>query len=963
MKKSLFIVAAFLFLASCGQKYKYETVSGDPLKSRIYTLENGLKVYMTVYKEEPSIQTMIAVKVGGKNDPAETTGLAHYFEHLMFKGTQQFGTQDYAAEKPLLDQIEAEFEIYRTTTDSLRRVAIYKRIDSLSYEASKLAIQNEYGKLMSAIGSTGTNAYTGNDMTVYIETIPSNQIENWIKVQSDRFVNPVIRGFHTELETVYEEKNMSLTQDSRKVYETLLSSLFPNHPYGTQTVLGTQEHLKNPSIINIKKYFGTYYVANNMAICMSGDFDPDETIKVIDRYMKSLPEGDVPKLNFKPEPEMTASVTKTVLGNDAENVTVGFRVPGAKSSDTDVLNLLSDILNNGKAGLIDINLIQKQRVLSAAAGSYSMSDYSAFILQGRPKQGQTLDEVKDLLLEQIELLKKGEFDQELIQATIANYRLNMIYRLQNNYGRANLFVDSFINDIPWEDLCRQLERQAKLTPQDIVNCANKYFGDNYVVVYKKQGKDLNEKKMAKPEITPIVINRDVQSQYLTDVINTVVKPIEPVFLDYSKDMTIKNWRTNIPLLYTPNKEDNTFDILYYFDMGSNNDKLLGTAFNYLRYLGTSKYTPEQIQMEFYKLACSFGVSTGDDNVYLFLRGLADNMEKALALFEELISDAQVNEPAFTNLVADIKKRRSDAKLNQSMIFSYLRNYATWGPQSPMTNVPSSGELDRLKAEDLVVRIKDLSNFPHKVMYHGPLNDQEVVALLDKHHKTASTLKSYPPAVTFAQQPTDQNKVLFAQYDAKQLYLSMVTKSVPYNKAIYVPSAMFNMYFGGSMNAIVFQEMREARGLAYSASASYSQPSKPVYNYTFSTFIATQNDKMDEALTAFLSIINDMPESEKSFELAKDQVISNIRKQRIRRYNILFNYIDAQEFGWNHDRRKDLFDQAQNWTLEDVKKFQQQYVKDKKYTYCVLGDEKDLKKEIVDKYGTLQKLSLEEIFGY
>ena len=964
MKKVLFIVvAAFLFLASCTQKYKYETVPGDPLKSRIYTLENGLKVYMTVYKEEPSIQTMIAVKVGGKNDPAETTGLAHYFEHLMFKGTQQFGTQDYAAEKPLLDQIEAEFEIYRNTTDSLQRVAIYRRIDSLSYEASKFAIQNEYGKLMTAIGSTGTNAYTSYDQTVYIETIPSNQIENWIKVQSDRFTNPVIRGFHTELETVYEEKNMSLTQDSRKVRETLLSELFPNHPYGTQTILGTQEHLKNPSIINIKKYFDTYYVANNIAICMSGDFDPDETIKVIDHYMKTLPKGDVPKLNFKPEPDMTATVNKTVLGNDAENVAIGFRIPGASSPDAEVLNVLDYLLNNGKAGLIDINLIQKQRVLGASAGISTMSDYGAFILQGRPKEGQTLDEVKNLLLEQIDLIKKGEFDEELIQATIANFRLSMIYRLQDNYGRADMFVNSFINDIPWKDVCRRIERQAKLSSKDIVDCANKYFGNNYVVVYKEQGKDPNEKKMTKPDITPIVINRDVESQYLTDVINTVVKPIEPVFIDYNKDLTKKEWRQDIPLLYTPNKEDNTFDILYYFDMGSNNDKVLGTAFNYLRYLGTSKYTPEQMQMEFYKLACSFGVSTGSDNMYFFLRGLADNMEKALALFEELISDAQVNEPAFTNLVADIKKSRSDAKLNQSMIFSYLRNYATWGPQSPMTNVPLSNELDLLKAEDLTARIKDLSNFPHKVMYHGPLNEQEVTALLDKYHKTAQTLKPYPPAVKFAQQPTDQNKVLFTQYDAKQLYLSMVTKSVPYNHAMYVPGSMFNAYFGGSMNAIVFQEMREARGLAYSASASYSQPSKPFYNYTFSTFIATQTDKMDEALTAFLSIINDMPESEKSFELAKDQVISNIRKQRIRRYNILFDYITAQDFGWDHDKRKDLFDRAQNWTLEDVKKFQQQYLKNQNYTYCVLGDENDLDKKVVDKYGTLQKLSLEEIFGY
>ena len=966
MKKFIYCIVTFLWVASlssCTQKYKYESVPGDPLNARIYTLDNGLKVYMSVYPDEPSIQTMIAVRAGAKNDPAENTGLAHYFEHLMFKGTQDFGTQDFAAEQILLDQIEAEFEIYRSTTDSLRRITIYKRIDSLSYEASKLAIAAEYDKLMTSIGSRGTNAFCGFDMTAYIENIPSNQIENWIKVQSDRFLNPIIRGFHTELETVYEEKNMSLTQDSRKVYETILSSLFPNHPYGTQTVLGTQEHLKNPSIIEIKKFFKTYYVANNLAIFMSGDFDPDKTIKLIDRHMKKLPKGNVPKLEFQPEQPITSPIYKTVVGNDAEFVNIAYRIPGARSADAEVLAVLVSLLSNGRAGLIDLNLLQQQRVLSASAGTYSMSDHSAFVLTGRPRAGQTLDEVRDLLLEQIELLKKGEFDEELIEAVIANYRLNMIYRLQFNDGRVDLFLNSFINEIPWEDLSLRLERQAKLTAKDLIDCANKYFGNNYLVVNKERGRDPNEMRIAKPEITPIELNRNEQSQYLTDVINSTVKPIEPVFIDYATDIKKRDWRPQIPLLYTPNNENNIFEIYYRFDMGSNNDNLLGTAFNYLRFLGTSKYTPEQIRMEFYKLACSFNVGSGSDFMQVSMTGLAENMEKALALLEELLNDPQVNEDAFVNLIDDVKKSRADAKLNQSMIFSYLRNYATWGPKSSMTNVPSADELNRLKPEDLIARIKDLSNYPHQVLYYGPLSEQEIVSLLEKHRKTASTLKAVPPATIFTQQAVDQNKVLFAQYDAQQLYLSMVTKAEPFNRSMYVPVSMYNMYFGGNMGAIVFQEMREARGLAYSASASYSQPSKPNFNYVFSTFIATQNDKMDEALEAFLSIINDMPQSEAAFDLAKDQIISNIRTQRIRRTQILFNYLDSKEFGWDYDRRKDLFDQAQKWTLEDVKKFQQQYIKDKKYIYCVLGDEKDLKQEVVDKYGTLQKLSLEEIFGY
>ena len=298
MKKFLLLIAATAFAlltTACTDSsgYTYETVKNDPLKTRIYTLDNGLKVYMSVNKAEPRIETYIAVKVGGKNDPSETTGLAHYFEHLMFKGTQQFGTSNYEAEKPQL------FEVYRKTTDDAERAAIYRQIDSISYEASKYAIPNEYDKLMSAIGALETNANTSMDRTVYIENIPSNQIENWARIQADRFKNVVIRGFHTELETIYEEKNMSLTDDNRKVYTTIGEVLYPNHPYGKQSVLGTQEHLKNPSITNVKNYHTQYYVPNNMAILLSGDFDPDQMIATIDKYFGDMqPNENIPQLYF-----------------------------------------------------------------------------------------------------------------------------------------------------------------------------------------------------------------------------------------------------------------------------------------------------------------------------------------------------------------------------------------------------------------------------------------------------------------------------------------------------------------------------------------------------------------------------------------------------------------------------------------------------------------------------------------
>ncbi|HOT89574.1 MAG TPA: insulinase family protein, partial [Bacteroidales bacterium] len=368
---SLTLILAFT-VGYAQKKFSYDTVPNDPLKARIYTLSNGLKVYMTVYKDAPRIQTYVAVRTGSKNDPSDATGLAHYFEHLMFKGTQNYGTTDFEKEKVYLDKIESLFEEYRSTKDSLKRLAIYHVIDSISQVASTYAIPNEYDKLVSLIGATGTNAYTSVDETVYINNIPSNQLENWAQIESDRFKNNVIRIFHTELETVYEEKNMSLSNDQRKIYQAVMEGLFKNHTYGTQTTLGEAEHLKNPSIKKIKEYYNKYYVPNNMAICLSGDLDPDATIKLIDEYFGKLEKRDFTFPVFKAEDPITEPVVKEVVGPDAESIMLAYRFKGAASDEIDILNVIDMILSNRTAGLIDLNLVQKQKVLFASSSLNDM---------------------------------------------------------------------------------------------------------------------------------------------------------------------------------------------------------------------------------------------------------------------------------------------------------------------------------------------------------------------------------------------------------------------------------------------------------------------------------------------------------------------------------------------------------------------------------------------------------------
>ena len=957
--------ALVLLTVSCSpDKYKYETVSGDPLETKIYTLDNGLKVYMTVNDEAPRIKTNIVVKVGGKNDPPETTGLAHYFEHLMFKGTEQFGTSDYAAEKPLLDQIEALFEVYRTTTDEAERAALYHKIDSISYLASDYFIPNEYDKLMSFIGSEGTNAFTTADMTFYVEDIPSNQIENWAKIQADRFSNAVIRGFHTELETVYEEKNMSLTKDFEKALATIDGILFPDHPYGTQTVLGTQEHLKNPSIINIKNYYKKYYVPNNMAICVSGDFNPDEMVAIIEKYFGGMqPNEDLGELTLKTEFQLDAPVEKEVYGLDAEAIIMGWKYPGAASKEALIAEVAASVLYNGTAGLIDLNINQEQKVLGAYGMAYTRPDACELIIMAYPKQGQTLDEAREIMLEEVAKLRNGEFDEELLAGTVNNLRLARMKSLESNDSRTEMFVNSFINGTEWKDEVEKLDNMSQVTKEDIIKWAEKYLrADNYAIVYKRQGEDKDAIKVTAPKITPIKSNRDTQSAFLAEITGTEVEPIEPVFVDYEKSVSKFNIN-GLDVTYVQNNLNDLVNLTYQFNFGKQNDPALELAVDYLEYLGTPTRSAEEIAEEMYQLACSFYISARNVYTSLDIEGLSENIPAAMEIVEDLIYNAVPDEEILESLKEDMLKEREDAKLSQDMCFSALQQYMFFGPDYIKKTTLTDKQISELTSEDLLSKIRRLMDCAHEVSYYGPASESQVENLLRENHRIAEDLKPLEKVMPEVVD-THTSEIYLVQYDTKQIYYMQYSNNEEKLDIANDPYiSLYNEYFGNGMNCIVFQEMREARALAYNALARLLEPEFQGDSYKYFAFIATQNDKMKTAIQAFDEIINDMPESETAFNIAKEALITTLRTQRITGHNILFSYLNTRELGLTEHRAKKMYEVLQNLTLEDVKETQKKWVEGRTYHYGILGDIKDLDTEFLHTLGPVKTITLEEIFGY
>lgn len=944
--------------------FHYESVKGDVLNTRIYTLENGLKVYLSVNKDEPRIQTFIAVRAGSNFDPPETTGLAHYFEHMMFKGTDEFGTINWGEEKVYIDRLSELYEEHRNENDPQKKKKIYEKIDSISGIAAQFAVANEYDKMVAAMGAKGSNAGTSNEYTVYLANIPANRFEQWLKLEKERFSGPVLRLFHTELETVYEEYNMTQDNDSRKINHALMSGLFKKHPLGTQTVIGVPDQLKNPSMVNIMNYFDAYYCPNNMAICLSGDLDMDKTVKLINDYFGDFePNDSIPEFNPPKEDPIKEPVVKTVAGPEAESVHIGFRFEGANSDDEEYVTLIDNILSNSQAGLIDLDLNQQQKVLDAGAYTQFFTDYGMHVFYGKPREGQSLEEVKKLILGEIEKIKEGEFDDWLIPAVVNDLRLSELYQQENNY-RAYKYVDAFIKKVNWEDEVQFIDKLEKISKDELVRFARKHYNDNYVIVFKEKGIDTNKVKIEKPEITPVELNREAQSEFLKEFVNEPADKMKPVFIDFKKAIRNTNLKSKARLDYIKNKSNDLFALSYIIKMGKNHLKELPIAINYLKLLGTEEYSPEEIKKEFFRLGIDFDVQTGLTQTVVTISGLNKSFEKGVQLLEHLLANVKADKGIYNEYVEGILKKRSDAKLDKNTIlWSALVNYGKYGPISPYTNIFSEKELKIINPEYLTRLVHDLYSYQHNVFYYGPRTLDEVQIILSMYHETPDKLLEYPPEFEFIEQPVTENKVYFVDYDMVQLNIVSMSRDGHFNVKLIPPARLFNEFYGSGFTSIVFQDIREARGLAYTAFANFAIPANKDYSHYIYTYVGTQPDKLSDAHTAMSSLMNQMPEANIQFEAAKDAIITSIETERITKDDIFWTYLANQKRGIDYDIRKDIYEYVRNAGIDKMEDFFDEYIKGKNYIYLVVGNKEDIDMEELGKLGKLEELSLEEIFGY
>ena len=976
MKRILFMLLVVMAFAACtsttkykttthtdSNGFKYKTVSNDPLSTRIYTLDNGLTIFLSPNPDEPRATCLIGVRAGSTSDPKETTGLAHYFEHMMFKGTTRLGTTNWEEESKLIEQIEQLYEQHRATDDPDQKKAIYKEIDSVSQEAAKYVATNEYDKLMSSIGAKGTNAGTSYESTIYINDVPVNELEKWAKLESERFHGIVLRLFHTELETVYEEFNMYQDRDSERQFAAMMEAMFPGHPYG-RDVIGYPEDLKNPSMINIEKFYDQFYVPNNMAIAISGDIDFDRTMQIVNEYFgdlkpKELPERD--KIEMEP---ITEPITKDVVGPEPENVMLTFRVGGVGSEDQPYCDVIDMLLNNSQAGLMDLNLVQKQKVLYAGSFYYALKDYGIQGMQGAPLEGQSLDEVANLMLAQLDSIKHGHFDDWLIQAVVNDIKLNKIRREERNTGRAYELMGDFIDGLTREQSLSYMNTLNSITKEAVVAFANEKYDDNYVVVRKNQGDNAQLVKVEKPEITPVPVNRDLESDFAKEFNEMKSDDVSPVFVDFDEKIDKATLQDGCDMYYIKNESNDLFALRYIIDMGSWTDLKFELAVGYLKFIGTDEFSAPDLQKELYKYGLSLNVSTEDERSYVTIRGLNESLDKGVELLEHIIANAKPDEQAYQDYVARILKDRADQKSEQRTILGQaMFDYGVYGTDSPKKYILSEEELKAIDPAELTNLIKKMTGFKHSVFYYGPASEADVQKLIKEKHRLPEMLADVPDSRKFTKANPDENKVYVVDFDINQANIMLISNGDVFNKEIIPAARIYNEFYGSGLSSVVFQEIRESKALAYSAYSAYRLADKAGRQNTLMGYVGTQSDKLPIATETLLDLLNNMPKAERQYQQACEAIVKKINTERITKENIFWTWQRNMDRGLDYDIRKDEYEAAKNMTLEEFEQFFDSKIKGQNFTYLVLGNKDQLDKKALKSLGKVEELSLEEIFGY
>ncbi|MHB2026149.1 MAG: M16 family metallopeptidase [Elusimicrobiota bacterium] len=933
-------------------------LSDDPMGVVIRRLPNGLTVYLSPNHEIPRVAAWISVRTGSENESPKNRGSAHYLEHMLFKGSRKLGTLDYAKEKPFLDRISRLYDLRARANDPHRRAAIDKRIDAANLADARYAVPNEIDALYAQMGFTGLNAFTDLESTIFVCEFPSNRVRAWAAVESERFAHPVFRLFPTELEAVYEEKNRSMDSAGSVFDRALKKALYPDSPYG-HTVLGPIAALKNPSLSRMSAFFNRYYVPGNMALAISGDFDPDAMMEIVKKYFGSWRPRPVPPVLAAPPPMIKGETTVSVSYNSRRKVAVAWRTVPYLNPDADALTVMDMIMDNSVSGLINLDLVQSQKV--AAAGSYP--DFrnlaGSWVVWAVPKSGQSLAQAEGLLMAEVQKLKSGDFSADDVRAVIANFKEDRELGLESNGSRAQFMADSFISREPWRHGADWVKRLSRVKRQDVLRAAARYLGPDRIVVFRHEGKPVIP-SIKKPDWTAVPINPNRRSSFAQAVLDLPAAPLAPRWLVEGRDYDRRAIASGT-LYSAKNPFDDLFSLMFDFQKGWQDDRNLCAALKFLDLSGAGDVDAAGYQKKLFRLGTSVYYGCGRQESQVVISGIDRNLWPSLELVRAHFESPKVSSGALKAMIGVMMSDRADEKRDPGAIFDALGQYATRGPNSAVLDRLSNRELKRLSAAGLEASARALFLTGSRVGYVGNRSPGEIAQLLNDGLKRAR-----PPR--WRRVPLikpKKSRVIFVPRGMVQSKVGLFAAAGVYDPARAAAGQLYSQYMGGDMGSVLFQQVREARSLAYSVWGGYGFAGHKGGENQIYGGLGCEADKTAQAAALLEGLFRNpilSVGSQERFEKAQATLVENYRDNPIRFRDVPAALMDWESLGFSSDPRPARFARLQNYSFDDFKKFAARF-HDYPWTLYVLGDGRRVDLGALGTLGQVETKSIDSLFPY
>ena len=931
-----------------------------------YKLENGLTVMLWEDHDQPDVTGYVAVRAGAVDEPAEYTGLAHYLEHMLFKGTQKIGALDWEAEKPIYDSIIALYDQYCETTDPGQREKLATQINECSMREAKVSSTEDFFNLLDIIGAEGVNAFTSFDVTAYYNSFPEAEMYRWLTIFSDRLIDPVFRTFQAELENVFEEYNMYANNPSSQASKQLMQDIYKGSPY-ERDVIGHPEHLKNPRLSKLIEFYNTWYVPNNMALILVGDFDAETAKPMIAETFSRLQPKELPARPSYPEVQLTGSKHYN-LGYSPQ---IAWVYPGVKANDPDqeVLQFVCNLLSNGQTGLLDKITIDGE-VQYAGAGLDARRNTGRIIIQAVPyyDANQQMFEsdkaTEKIVMKEIDKIKAGDISDEMIASQKRMYAQSYKVASESSELKINSLLSAFMYDIPLEQVLNAIDHIQALTKEEIVRVAKKYFNQDHMTISFDEATKTNKAKtLPKPNIKPLEPVKDAKTAYAEAFKKLPKGQLKQTFNNFN-DVQVSSLGENITLHYTPNTKNDVFSLTLRYGVGEHEMPLLPYAaalMNNAGIMGNPATEGKDFAQQMAELGGDVSYGCNDSYFYISISGEDGNMNKIMNLVNRQLLMPYLEKKQLDAIKGSEFFTRLSRQKRTAVQKSALMQYALYGDKSAYLDEVPFADIWGMGLPQVQSLLSSARTYALNVFYCGTLTPEQLVAELPL---TEGMRPSNSPFIQ--EKKTYEKPTIFflPNSDVQQADLYFYINGQPYDIASDVYSDAFNQYFSGGFSGIVLNEIRTKRSMAYTAYGVNQTPSLTGKNTYFIGYVGTQSDKVVDAINVYMDLLTTMPADTTRIEAIRAALKQAAQTAKPSMRGKASTFEAWKRLGYNDDPAKVNAEKIDNLTYEQIEAFYKENIQGKPITIILMGDPKKIDlKAIQTKMGCkVTKLSPARLFN-